>query len=63
MYRPGTPPATIARIQDALQRLQKSPEGWRVAQHLLDLPKDSLNDTEIKFFGVLTIIIKLNTER
>lgn len=57
LYEPG-PPETISRIQELLHRVQKSPEGWQLAQSLLV----NSNDT-IKFFGALTIIVKLNTER
>lgn len=56
LYEPG-PPETISRIQEVLHRVQKSPEGWQLAQSLLV----NSNDT-IKFFGALTIIVKLNTE-
>ncbi|KAI0976037.1 armadillo-type protein [Xylaria arbuscula] len=57
LYKPN-PPETISQIQEALQRLQKSPQGWQLAQSLLGRPGDN-----IKFFGALTIIVKLNTER
>lgn len=57
LYKPN-PPETISQIQESLQRLQKSPQGWQLAQSLLARPGDN-----IKFFGALTIIIKLNTER
>ncbi|KAI0443870.1 armadillo-type protein [Xylaria telfairii] len=56
LYKPN-PPEKISRIQEALQQLQKSPEGWQLAQSLLARPGDN-----IKFFGTLTIIVKLNTE-
>ncbi|KAI8635027.1 armadillo-type protein [Xylariaceae sp. FL1651] len=57
LYKPN-PAETIAHIQEVLQRLQKSPQGWQLAQGLLARPGDN-----IKFFGALTIIVKLNTER
>ncbi|KAL8328816.1 hypothetical protein RB597_004527 [Gaeumannomyces tritici] len=56
LYEPGHPDS-IARIQEVLHRVQKSPEGWQLAQSLLERPNDA-----IKFFGALTIIVKLNTE-
>ncbi|KAI0115812.1 armadillo-type protein [Nemania sp. FL0031] len=56
LYKPN-PPGTVSQIQEALQRLQKSPQGWQLAQSLLARPGDN-----IKFFGALTIIVKLNTE-
>ncbi|GAP86497.1 putative ARM repeat-containing protein [Rosellinia necatrix] len=57
LYKPN-PPETISQIQEAIQRLQKSPQGWQLAQSLLARPGDN-----IKFIGALTIIVKLNTER
>lgn len=57
LYKPNSA-ETITRIQEVLQRLQKSPQGWQLAQGLLTCPGDN-----IKFFGALTIIVKLNTER
>ncbi len=60
---PGTSPGTISKIQEMLQRIQKSPQGWQLAQALLDKPVQSPTDDQIKFFGALTIIVKLNTER
>ncbi|KAI0400949.1 armadillo-type protein [Xylaria palmicola] len=57
LYKPN-PPETISKIQETLQRLQKSPQGWQLSQSLLARPGDN-----IKFFGALTIIVKLNTER
>jgi hypothetical protein len=41
-----------------LQKVQKSPEGWQLAESLLSNP-----DEKIKFFGALTFIVKLNTVR
>jgi hypothetical protein len=63
LYNPGTPHTTIATIQETLQRLQKSPEGWWLAQTLLDRTVTSAAGDQVKFFGALTIIVKLNTER
>ncbi|KAL2289108.1 hypothetical protein FJTKL_02920 [Diaporthe vaccinii] len=56
LYRPA-PPEVISRTQDALQRLQRSQLGWQFAHGMLERPDD-----QVKFFGALTIIIKLNTE-
>ncbi|KAL7627124.1 member of the karyopherin-beta [Parahypoxylon ruwenzoriense] len=56
LYKPN-PSTTIARIQEILQGLQRSPGGWQLAQGLLASP-----DENVKFFGALTIIVKLNTE-
>jgi hypothetical protein len=57
LYKPN-PAQTVSHIQEVLQRLQKSPQGWQLAQGLLARPGDN-----IKFFGALTIIVKLNTEK
>lgn len=46
------------QIQEVLQRFQKSPQGWQLSQALIARPGDN-----IKVFGVLTMIVKLNTER
>ncbi|CAK7197918.1 member of the karyopherin-beta [Sporothrix eucalyptigena] len=62
LYNPHTPHTTIVAVQDVLQRLQRSPEGWRLAQTLLDRPLNSTTSDQVRFFGALTIIIKLNTE-
>jgi hypothetical protein len=56
LYRPG-PPSKIAKIQETLQRLQRSPEGWQLANSLL-----SSNDEKVKFFGALTFTVKLNSD-
>jgi hypothetical protein len=57
LYAPG-PPARIKHIQEVLQKVQKSAEGWQLAESLLSNP-----DPNLKFFGALTFIVKLNTER
>ena len=62
LYDPHTPHGTIIAVQDVLQRLQRSAEGWRLAQTLLERPVDSAASDQVRFFGALTIIIKLNTE-
>lgn len=56
LYSPASPDA-IARTQDVLQRLQRSPAGWQFAHGMLERDND-----QVKFFGALTIIVKLNTE-
>ncbi|KAI0382663.1 ARM repeat-containing protein [Hypomontagnella monticulosa] len=55
LYKPNTPEA-ISRIQELLQTLQKSPQGWQFAEGLLGRP-----DNNAKFFGALTLTVKLNT--
>ncbi|KZL75180.1 importin 13 [Colletotrichum incanum] len=56
LYQPA-PPETIARIQETLHRMQRSPSGWWIARDLLGHADD-----KVKFFGALTLIVKLNTE-
>lgn len=48
----------IAQTQATLSRLQGTPEAWGLARILLEKP-----DQQVKFFGALTIVIKLNNER
>lgn len=57
LYHPN-PPEVISRTQSTLSRLQSSPQAWLMARELL-----SCQDDKVKFFGALTIIIKLNNER
>lgn len=52
------PPAAVASIQEILQRLQRSPQAWILARELLARPNE-----KVKFFGALTLIVKLNTDR
>jgi hypothetical protein len=56
LYEPNTSEA-ISQIQEVLQRLQRSPGGWQIAEGLLARPGDN-----VRFFGALTFIVKLNTE-
>ncbi|KAH7308240.1 armadillo-type protein [Stachybotrys elegans] len=56
LYQPN-PPEIITKTQATLSRLQSSQHAWILARHLL-----GRSDEKVKFFGVLTIIIKLNTE-
>ena len=44
-------------IQSKLQSLQKSPEGWQLADALLNS-----DDDKVKFFGALTFTVKLNSD-
>ncbi|KAK7551890.1 armadillo-type protein [Phyllosticta citricarpa] len=50
-------PEMIKRIEKALQSLQKSPEGWQLADALL-----SHSDPEVRFFGALTFTVKLHSD-
>ncbi|KAH8821592.1 armadillo-type protein [Xylogone sp. PMI_703] len=56
LYEPG-PPQEIAKIQEALQRLQRSAGGWELANRLLASAEE-----KVRFFGALTFIVKLNTD-
>ncbi|KAH0538598.1 hypothetical protein FGG08_004799 [Glutinoglossum americanum] len=56
LYLPGTP-WEIAGIQETLQRLQRSPDGWQLADTLL-----SRDDDKVRFFGALTFTVKLNSD-
>jgi hypothetical protein len=57
LYQPN-PPETISRVQEVLHRLQRSPEGWQLAQSLIAHREDN-----IRFYAALTLIIKLNRDR
>ncbi|KAJ4304020.1 member of the karyopherin-beta [Collariella sp. IMI 366227] len=57
LYQPN-PPETISKIQEVLHRLQRSPEGWQLAQSLIAHREDN-----IRFYAALTLIIKLNRDR
>lgn len=56
LYSPNTPD-TISAIQECLHRLQKSDQGWQLAQNLI-----TQQNSNVKFFGALTLCVKLNTE-
>ncbi|KAK8146352.1 hypothetical protein G3M48_003209 [Beauveria asiatica] len=56
LYQPN-PPEVIASTQAALARIQSLPQAWALSKELL-----SRRDEKVQFFGVLTIIIKLNTQ-
>lgn len=56
MYQPGAA-EKVAGIQETLQKLQRSPEGWQLADSLLGNKEES-----VRFFGALTFIVKLNTD-
>ncbi|KAI1032891.1 hypothetical protein LB504_006376 [Fusarium proliferatum] len=56
LYQPN-PPEVIAQTQATLSRLQCTPEAWGLARILLEKPEQ-----QVRFFGALTIVIKLNNE-
>ena len=56
LYQPGSP-QEVARTQDALQKLQRSQQGWQFADALLQS-----QDEKVRFFGALTFTIKINQD-
>ena len=56
LYEPSNS-RLVAVIQSKLQLLQKSPDGWQLADALLNS-----NDDKVRFFGALTFTIKLNSD-
>ena len=54
-YTPGNP-EVIHHAEQQLQTLQHSPEGWQMAERLLES-----DDSNVKFFGALTYTVKINT--
>ena len=56
LYQPGNP-QVIAAIQEQLQALQRSPDGWQLADAFL-----GSSDDKVRFFGALTFTVKLNLE-
>lgn len=51
-------PGSINTAQSLLADFQSSSQAWTIASGLLNRP-----DEKVKFFGALTIIVKLNRER
>jgi hypothetical protein len=56
LYQPGNP-EIISQIQNQLQTLQRSNDGWQLADALL-----AYEDINIRFFGALTFTVKLNND-
>ncbi|KAF2231894.1 ARM repeat-containing protein [Viridothelium virens] len=54
-YQPGHTPAQVAEIQEKLQTLQRSNDGWQLADTLL-----RSDDQNVRFFGALTYTVKIN---
>lgn len=48
-------PEEIKYVQALLQAVQRRPEGWQVADGLLEA-----SDTNQRFFGALTFTVKIN---
>ncbi|KAI9722130.1 MAG: hypothetical protein M1828_004944 [Chrysothrix sp. TS-e1954] len=57
LYSPVKNPGVIADTQKQLQEIQKGPDGWRLAEHLMNHP-----DENARFFAALTFSVKLNQE-
>lgn len=56
LYQPGSP-TTIVKVQEILQQVQRSADGWTLANALLGNP-----DQQVQFFGALTFMVKLNSD-
>ncbi|KAI9890239.1 MAG: hypothetical protein M1814_004401 [Vezdaea aestivalis] len=56
LYR-ASDPRRIDQIQATLQEIQRSNEAWRLADTLLDN-----EDEKVRFFGALTLTVKLNLD-
>ncbi|KAL9091911.1 MAG: hypothetical protein Q9165_004663 [Trypethelium subeluteriae] len=54
-YQPRHTPSQVAGIQENLQTLQKSNDGWQLADTLLHS-----DDQNVRFFGALTYTVKIN---
>jgi hypothetical protein len=56
LYSPGDP-KEIAQADAALRVIQRCPQGWELADALLNS-----SDENLRFFGALTFTIKINTD-
>ncbi|KAF2272321.1 ARM repeat-containing protein [Westerdykella ornata] len=56
LYDPGTA-KKVAETEATLNVLQRSPQGWEIADALL-----SSHDENVRFFGALTFTVKINTD-
>ena len=54
LYKPGNA-VVVSRINDQLQQLQLSQDGWKLADALM-----ASQDVDVRFFGALTFTVKLN---
>lgn len=57
MYSAGQDPEAISRLDTDLRRLQRAPSGWKLGNDLLDS-----KDERVRFFGALTLTIKINND-
>jgi hypothetical protein len=56
LYDPGNA-RKISQNEATLRVLQRSPQGWEIADALL-----KSNDEQVRFFGALTLTVKLNAD-
>ena len=56
LYNPG-PASLVAQINDQLQQLQLSQDGWKLADELM-----VSDDANVRFFAALTFMVKLNND-
>lgn len=56
LYDPGHA-KKIAQNESTLRVLQRSPQGWEIADALL-----KSEDEQVRFFGALTLTVKLNAD-
>ncbi|KAF2750242.1 ARM repeat-containing protein [Sporormia fimetaria CBS 119925] len=56
LYTPGSP-KKITETEATLRVIQRSPQGWEVADALLNS-----NDESVRFFGALTFTVKINAD-
>ena len=56
LYEPGQA-KKISETEATLRVLQRSPQGWQIANALL-----KSDDEQVRFFGALTFTIKLNKD-
>lgn len=56
MYEPGQA-RKITQTEATLRVLQRSPQGWEIADALL-----KSSDEQVRFFGALTLTVKLNAD-
>lgn len=56
MYQPGQA-RKITQTEATLRVLQRSPQGWEIADTLL-----KSDDEHVRFFGALTLTVKLNAD-
>jgi hypothetical protein len=56
LLRPG-PSHNVQKLGVQFQELQRSPQGWQIADFLL-----GRSDAQVRFYGALTFQVKLNND-